>query len=125
MIPTLEFNELEDFVAHLRGKQDTDWAHLEIGHTSSERDTHGIRTVSFFAIATCRFLTPAEYIVVWSCPILHTTSVHLQMDKPEAPEHQSRAQIHLNFDKVKAMLQERGLSVRSGKWLSQPPEYLR
>lgn len=125
MIPTLEFNELEDFVAHLRDEQDTDWAHLEIGHTSSERDSHGIRAVSFFAIATRRFLTPAEYIVVWSCPILHSTSIHLQMDKHEAPEHQSRTQLHANFEKAKALLRERGLSVRPGKWSSQLSEYLR
>ncbi|MCC7162460.1 MAG: hypothetical protein IT331_08195 [Anaerolineae bacterium] len=125
MIPLLEFNELDDFIVHLREKQDTDWTHLEIGHTASERDAQGIRALSFFAIATRRFLAPAPYIVVWSCPIIHTTTLHLQMDKHEAQEHQTRTHLHANFDKVKANLQEHGLCVRPGKWLSQPPEYLR
>lgn len=125
MIPVLEFNELEDFITHLRQEEQTDWAHLDIGHSVGERDAHGIRGVSFYAIATRRFIAPMPYIVVWSCPILHTTSVHLQMDKHEAPEHQMRTQLHANFEKLRANLQERGLCVRPGKWLSQPPEYLR
>src|SRR5262245_1770758 len=101
MIALLEFNELDDFIAHLREEEQTDWTHLEIGHISGERDAHGIRCVSFFAIATRRFLSPMPYIVVWSCPILNTTSVHLQMDKHEAPEHQTHTQLHSNFAKVK------------------------
>lgn len=64
MIPVLEFNELDDYLAHLRDEQETDWTHLEIGHLSSERDAHGIRAISFFAIATRRFLSPTQYIVV-------------------------------------------------------------
>lgn len=125
MIPLLEFNELDDYLAHLRQEHDTDWTHLEIGHTTGERDQHGIRAVAFFAIATRRILSPTEYIVVWSCPILNTTSVHLQMDKHEAPEHQTRSQLHTNFDKVKQMLQERGLNIRPGKWSTESPSYLR
>ncbi len=124
MIPVLEFNELDDFASHLRDEEKTDWAHLEIGHTASERDSTGIRSISFYAIATRRFLNPAEYLAVWACPILTTTSMHLQMDKHEAPENQTRTQLHSNLDKVKVQLEIRGLKVRPGKWLSQPPEYL-
>ena len=125
MIPILEFNELDDFVAHLRTEEQTDWTHFEIGHTTGERDGSGIRPVSFFAIATRHFLSPTEYIVVWACPILNTTSVHLQMDKHEKPEHQTRTHLHANLEKVKTQIESRGLSVRPGKWLSQPPDYLR
>ena len=125
MIPTLEFNELDDFITHLRQEQDTTWSHLEIGHVSGERDAHGIRGVTFYAIATRRFLSPAQYLVVWSTTLLNTTNVHLQMDKHEDPEKQTRTQLHANFEKVKSMLQERGLCVCPGKWSSQPPEYLR
>lgn len=125
MIPLLEFNELDDYLLHLQQEEQTDWTHLEIGHTSSERDQHGIRAVAFFAIATRRFPAPAPYIVVWSCTLLNTTSVHLQMDKHEPPEHQTRSQLHANFDKVKQMLRERGFAVRPGKWSSKPPKYLR
>ncbi len=125
MISVLEFNERDDYFAHLREEQDTDWTHLDIGHITSERDTHGIRAVSFFAVATRRFLVPTQYIVVWSCPILNTTSVHLQMDKHEPPEHQTRSQLHANFEKVKVMFQDHGIAIRPGKWSSQPPEYLR
>lgn len=125
MIPVLEFNELEDYVEHLRSEQQADWTHLEISHTSSERDAHGIRAVSFFAVATRRFYKPAEYIVVWACPILNTTSVHLQMDKHEPPGHQTRERISSNFAKVKFTIEGSGLQVKRGKWSSQPPEYLR
>lgn len=125
MIPILEFNELDDFIGHLRQEQDTTWTHLEIAHITSERDTHGIRSVTFFAIATRRFLSPAPYIATWACSLMNTTSVHLQMDRHEPPEKQTRSQLHANFDKVKTMLQERGVHVRPGKWSSQPPEYLR
>jgi hypothetical protein len=125
MIPALEFNELDDFVAHLRDEEQTDWVHFDVGHTVGDRDSNGIRAISFYAIATRRFLAPAEYLVVWACPILNTTSVHLQMDKHEPPEKQSRTFIHTNMDKVRAQLEAHGLKVRPGKWLSQPPEYLR
>jgi len=125
MIPLLEFNELDDYLAHLREEEQTDWTHLEIGNLASERDAHGIRAVTFFAIATRRFLAPMPYIVVWSCTLLNTTSVHIQMDKHESPEHQTRSQLHAKFDKVKQMLQERGFAVCPGKWSSQPPEFLR
>ncbi len=125
MIPILEFNELDDFATHLSEEEQTDWVHLEIGHTVGERDSSGIRAVSFYAIATRRFLAPAEYIVVWACPILNTSSVHLQMDRHEPPEKQSRTLIHTNMDKVRARLEARGLKVCPGKWLAQPPEYLR
>ena len=125
MISVLEFNELDDFLAHLREEEQTDWTHLEIAHITSERDQHGIRAVAFFAVATRRFFTPAPYLVVWSCALLNTTSVHIQMDKHETPEHQTRSQLHANFDKVKQLLQERGLMMRPGKWSTQPPEYLR
>ncbi len=125
MIPVLEFNELDDFAAHLREEEQTDWAHLEIGHTASERDSTGIRSISFYAIATRHMLLPSEHIVVWACPILNTTSLHLQMDKHETPEKQTRTNLHANLDKVKVQLELRGLKVRPGKWLSQPPEYLR
>lgn len=125
MIPTLEFNELDDYLSHLREEEHTDWTQFEIGHITSDRDAHGIRAVTFFAIATRRFPAPAPYIVTWSCTLLHTTTIHLQMDKQESPEHQSRSQLHANFEKVKSMLHEHGFSVRPGKWSSQPPGYLR
>lgn len=125
MIPILEFNELDDFIAHLREEQDTDWTHLEIGHVSGEQDAHSIRGVTFYEIATRHLLSPSEYLVVRATTLLNTTNAQLQIDKHEASEHQTHTQLHANFEKVKAMLQQRGVCVRPGRWSSQPPEYLR
>ncbi len=125
MVPVLEFNELDDLIAYLEQEGQADWVHLELGHTASERDSTGVRAISFYAIVTRHFLTPSEYIAVWACPVLSTTSLHLQMDKHESPEHQTRTLIHGNLDKVKTQLETRGLTARPGKWMAQPPEYLR
>ncbi len=114
----LEFVELSDYLAHLKERMEHT-ARLEITSTAGERGEHGLRGITYHAVASARF---ADYIAVCSVPIFHTTNFHLQAS---AERDDTRAKVHANFDKVRAEIEAQGLRVERGKWTVEAPAYLR
>jgi len=109
----LEFVELDDYIHHLQEtigmfnpiKAEHPDTRIEITSTSGESDERGICSISYQAVLTRRF---EDHIAVCAIPLLQTTNFHLQVEKDAL-----RAK-HENFDKVYAMLGERGLTIERG-----------
>jgi hypothetical protein len=120
----LEFVELDDYIHHLQKtigrvnpiRAEHPDTRIEIASTSGESDERGIRLISYQAVLTRRF---EDHIAVCAIPLLQTTNLHLQME-----EDALRAKVRESFDKVCAMLGERGLVLERGKWRLEPPRCL-
>jgi len=115
----LEFNELDDYIAYLRDAtgRETPLTHVDITSVSGTPDKYGICEVTYYAALTHLLV---DCIATTAIPLLHTTNFHLQTEREAM-----HAKLHENFDKVLAMLRERGLVVERGKWTVEPPAYLR
>lgn len=122
----LEFNEPDDYIAHLRAQTGAEQpsTHLEITSITGARGEHGLRGVTYYATLTQCFDPSAgsgqAYIAVCAIPILNTTNFHLQVEKGEM-----RDKLHANFDKVRARLESKGVVVERGRWSVEVPAYLR
>jgi hypothetical protein len=120
----LEFTELDDYIRHLKErvgmfnptKAEHPDTRIEITSTSGESDERGIRLISYQAVLTHCF---EDHIAVCAIPLLQTTNFHLQTEKDAL-----RAKVHENFDKMCAMLGERGLVLERGKWRLESPKYI-
>jgi len=118
MTPYLEFVELSDYLAHLKERMEHT-TRLEITSTAGERGNHGLRGITYHAVASARF---SDYIAVCAVPIFHTTNFHLQAS---AERDETRGKVHANFDKVRAEIEQLGVHVARGKWMYEAPAYLR
>lgn len=113
----LEFVELDDYLAHLRTLTNAPLTtHCEITNIAGKPDKFGIASVTYYAALTYRYV---DCIVTCAIPILNTTTFHLKNDHDE-----THAKLHANFDKVRAMLVERGVQVARGKWMLTAPIFL-
>ena len=115
----LEFIDVEDYIRHLQENTFTLrlTTRAEITTTAGERDKHGVCIVTFNAVLTEQF---EDHIAVCAITLVQTTNFHLQVEKETLA-----AQVRERFDKICAMLGERGLTVERGKWTIEPPAYLR
>jgi|GEM_PF-1495351 len=115
----LEFNELDDYIAYLRGAthQETPLTYVDITSVSGTPDKYGIREVAYYAALTRPLV---DCIATTAIPLLHTTDFHLRTEREAM-----HAKLHEHFDKVCATLKERGLVLERGKWTVEPPAYLR
>jgi monoamine oxidase len=109
----LEFIDVEDYIRHLQENTFTPRLTTRAEITSK----HGVCIVTFNAVLTRQF---ENHIAVCAIPLLQTTNLRLQTEMDAL-----RAKVHESFDKVCAMLKERGLTVERGKWTIEPPAYLR
>lgn len=125
-IPILDFSEIKDYVAYLddHGRRET---HLDLSVIMGESDApHGVRTVTFWAVASARFCSfDGEHLAALGIPLLSSTNVALDMERKGDPERPTRSKVQERLAQVTAELEERGLKVRPGRWLAQAPVYLR
>jgi len=114
----LEFIELDDYLAHLRSLNGDApvTTHCEIANIAGKPDKLGVAVVTYYAALTYRYL---DCIVTCAIPILNTTTFHLKHERAE-----THAKLHENFNKVRAMLTERGVNLVRGKWTLTAPKYL-
>jgi hypothetical protein len=113
----LEFNELDDYIAYLRGAthEETPLTYVDITSVSGTPDKYGIREVAYYAALTRPLV---DGIATTAILLLRTTNFRLRT------EHDAMNALHEHFDKVLTMLRERGLVLERGKWTAEPPAYL-
>src|SRR5947209_1925720 len=115
MLPILEFETLSDYIDHLH-QRELKTTRLAIGVTSGKPDMGGVSDVMFHAVATRIVNTagrpgddaPAEYIAVWSEPLLKSDSLRQDLHPPDqdgAPVQTPRVAVHEHLAKVGAELE--------------------
>lgn len=116
----LRFVELDDFIAHVKASGEP--AHLEFSNMSSKPDKRfGIYQVTFYAVATAAI---NEHIATIEFPLLHADSLQLNHDD-QVKKEERRAQLQERFGKVKAQLEDKGLTIERGLWTLEKPEFLK
>ena len=124
-MPILEFTNAEDYIDHLKSRMtemQQPKTRLDIGYEQGEPGEHGIRGVTFFAVATARL---DDHIACWATPVYRSTNVDLEyFDKDQPEEKQAKTKVWEGHRKIKERMEGDGLTVEPGKWRIDEPEYL-
>lgn len=124
----LDFIELDDYCAHLAAHDRKD-TRLEISVTSGRpsRGKISVTSITVYAVATCRIIEPdAAHIACWAQVILQTNNLNAQLERdlPEE-ERKGRNAMLKGFERVREVLEKRGLRVERGKWTLTTPDFLK
>lgn len=117
MIPTLTFNDFDNYVAHLHQKTCAT-TNLDVGVTIGKVNDHGISGVTYSAIATTFFKSDG-YIAHWQIPLLSTDSMSIRFEKDTNPERTTRQRIQDNLDKVRKHFTENNIETEPGIWTTR------